>query len=97
MIRALQDAQNQPDHSNKVQKRPFYHQAKVCLLRNFCQGQDECRSFIFFFMESALLTKVSQQAHGRLAVKNGEVGSGLLFRSSQVLLLFKYNRIERSI
>jgi len=29
-------------------------------------------------LESAPLTKVSQQAHGRLAGKNGRVSSGLL-------------------
>jgi hypothetical protein len=79
--RALQDAQISKATPTKSKGDHFTTKPKVCLFRNFCQGQDECRLFIFFVLESAPLTKVSQQAHGRLAGKNGRVSSGFFLIS----------------
>jgi hypothetical protein len=73
--RALQDAQNSKAAPTKSKGDHFTTKPKVCLLRNFCQGQDECRSFIFFLWNRPPWQKFHNKLMGRLAGKNGRVGS----------------------
>jgi hypothetical protein len=62
-------------HSNNSQRRPFSPSSQGMPVAKFLSRARRVPIVYFFVLESAPLTKVSQQAHGRLAGKNGKVGS----------------------
>jgi hypothetical protein len=60
--------------STKSRRDHFTIKPRYACCEIFVKGKTSADR-LYFFMESAPLTKVSQQAHGRLAGKNGRVGS----------------------